>query len=262
MTGTLADYREEHITDGDITHALYWRGDGPAVVLMHELPGLTRETRELADRLVDAGFTAVMPLLFGEPGQEPAPLRSYVRLCVGREFHLFARCGDSPIVRWLRAVCRWAHELRGGPGVGVVGMCLTGNFAIMLMAEPGIIAPVSCQPSLPFLRPSSLGMTEAQLQAAKRAAMQGPQPGLLAYRFEGDRTCPRARFETLRRAFGEAVETHELPGGEHSVLTRDFVDKAGHPTREALDRVLGFLDRRLRGQLQGQAPSGSGSGAS
>ena len=39
------------------------------IVIMHELPGMSRETIELAEYLDEAEFQFYLPLLFGKPGQ-------------------------------------------------------------------------------------------------------------------------------------------------------------------------------------------------
>jgi hypothetical protein len=78
----------------------------------------------------------------------------------------------------------------------------------------------------------------------------------MGLRFSADKMVPDERFETLREELGEgflAVEIDSSPDNPnkistkaHSVLTLDFVDSVGHPTYEALERVLEFLDDRLR----------------
>ena len=78
---------------------------------------------------------------------------------------------------------------------------------------------------------------------------------VMGLRFTGDRAVPEARFQRLRDELGDrfiAVEIdsspgnpHGIPKGAHSVLTEHLVDEPGHPTREALDRVLAFFRERL-----------------
>ena len=67
-------------------------------------------------------------------------------------------------------------------------------------------------------------------------------------RFEGDKLCTATKFDLLRRTFNEGKERiilHELPGKGHSILTLDFVDEDGHPTRQALDEVMNYFDGQL-----------------
>lgn len=81
---------------------------------------------------------------------------------------------------------------------------------------------------------------------------------VLGLRFGHDMGSPAQRFQTLRRELGagfEAIEIDSSPGNPHgigtrahSVLTVELVDEPGHPTRAALDRVMTFLDERLRPQ--------------
>ena len=240
-----------------IQHTLYTRGTGPGIVLIHELPGLTKSCIALANRLVDARFRAYMPLLFGRPGQK-AMKRNLAHVCISREFRVLAMHKTSPVVAWLRAVCHKAHQECGGPGVGAIGMCLTGNFTISLMADPVMLAPISCQPSLPFpitkTRKAALAISPDDLDAAKQRAAEGQE--LMCFRFTHDATSPEARFQTLAETFGPAFKgtqidssannVHNIRPKAHAVLTSDFVDKTGHPTRAALDAVLAFFETQLK----------------
>jgi dienelactone hydrolase len=254
----LEDFALETFSHDGVSRPVYRlpRPGKRAVVLLHEVPGITPETARLARLLFAAGYSVFLPSLFGTPG-EPFGVRYassiLARLCVAGEFAAFAAQKSGPIVDWLRALCRAAHAEQGGPGVGVIGMCFTGNFAISLMADPSVLAPVASQPSLPAGRPGELHVSPEELVQLKARARAG-QP-LLGLRFSGDKLCPRARFERLRAELGdrfEAVEIDSSPGNPHalrrfahSVLTLDFVDEDGHPTRAALDRVLAFLAERL-----------------
>ena len=149
---TLPGFQCFSFEHNDIEHPVYVAGKGPAILIMHELPGMVEETVALAHRLQDAGFTTYMPLFFGPPGKKAtySSLLPYtIRLCISREFYMLKRNKTSPILDWLRALCRRAHGECGGKGVGAIGMCLTGSYSIPLMLEPSMIAPVVSQPSLP-----------------------------------------------------------------------------------------------------------------
>jgi len=256
---------------------VYRTGEGRAVVLMHELPGMIPECVELARRLARAGLTVYLPLLFGEPNQpvgDVTTLKYAAQLCISREFQVFARHESSPITDWLRALCRRAHEECGGPGVGVIGMCLTGGFVLSLMADPSVLAPVLAQPSLPFAvthaGKASLGLPPVELQVAQERAAKGASP--LALRFTQDRTSPAARFDSLRAAFGgtptiiedspelcwrrgrrlETIEINSRSGNpygideaSHSTLTLGYRSDPEHPTHRAFLRVVSFLQERL-----------------
>lgn len=240
----------------EIRHTLYTRGTGPGIVLIHELPGLTQSCIALANRLVDAGYRVYMPLLFGKPGKK-AMKRNLAHVCMSREFRVLAMHKTSPVVAWLRAVCHKAHKECGGPGVGAIGMCLTGNFAISLMADPAMLAPVSCQPSLPFpithKHKAAVAVAPHELKTAQQRAADGQK--LMCFRFTNDATSPEARFKALETHFGSAfigTQIDSSPGNPdgirskaHAVLTSDFVDREGHPTRDALDAVLAFFAARL-----------------
>lgn len=254
--------------EGGIRHPVFCRGDGPGVVLMHELPGMTDPSIRLAERIAERDFRVYMPLLFGQPGQR-APLRNLARVCVSREFRIFAARRSSPVVDWLRTLAREAHADCGGPGVGAIGMCLTGNFALGLMVDEHLLAPVASQPSLPLgFGREALAIDPGDLERVKERAQAGAR--LLGLRFSEDRICPAARFDRLREELGEAFEAIEIDSSEgnphgigksaHSVLTDDLVDREGHPTLEALERVFAFLDHHLRGEPKKANGGGGGRG--
>jgi dienelactone hydrolase len=242
------------------TRDVWWNGEGPAVLVISELPGITPEVVAFARRVAARGMTVALPHLFGEDGRAPTTaylLRSLATVCVSREFTVMATGRSSPIVTWLRALATLAHDRCAGPGVGVVGMCFTGGFALAMMADAPIVAPVLSQPSLPFAigsrRAADLGCSAAELAAVKAKIDDGAQ--VLGLRFTGDPAVKPARFETLRRELGDgfvAVELDSAPGnpyghrkGAHSVLTEDLIDREGSPTFAALHQVLDFLATRL-----------------
>lgn len=259
--------RSEATFDG-ATRTVYRAGEGPGVVVIAEMPGITPEVISFARRVVDLGCTVVLPHLFGEPGRDPARhgvrseasdvLTSMVPACVSRQFTVLATGKTSPVMGWLRALGRQVHAECGGPGIGVVGMCFTGGFALGMIADAPVLAPVLSQPSLPFptttKAKADLNLTPGELDAAV-AACAARDLTVLGLRFSADRASPRERFDTLRRLLGDrfvGVEIDSSPGNRwghrqaaHSVLTRDLVDAPGQPTRDALDMVLDLFRTRL-----------------
>lgn len=257
----LSSFERFDFEHADLRRTVYRAGMGPGVVVIHEVPGITPEVARFARRVADEGFTVMMPHLFGTPGKaygDGYAAGQILRACVAREFHVLAAGHASPITDWLRALCRHAHAELGGPGVGVVGMCLTGNFALALMADPSVMAPVLSQPSLPFpfgaTRRRGLHVADDQLAAARDRA-ERHDLRVLGLRFSHDWMCPRERFERLREIFGERFEAieidsgpgnaHGIPRSAHSVLARDLVDREGHPTAAALARVLTLFRETL-----------------
>jgi dienelactone hydrolase len=241
-------------------HEVFRGGSGPAVVVIHEIPGLDPGVIGFARRLIAAGYTVYLPSLFGRPAT-PATgreiVRSILRVCVAREFTKLAD-RTSPVVGWLRALAASAFRECGGPGIGVVGMCFTGGFALATALEPSVVASVVSQPVLPApigrRRRAALGLDADDL--ATITARANDHLRVLGLRFTNDRGCPPERFETLRARFGtsfEGIEIDSSPGNAagvspsaHSVLTVSLVDEPEHPTRVALDRVLALLAERLR----------------
>jgi dienelactone hydrolase len=258
----LDGFAASTFTHDGVSRQVFRAGTGPAVIVIHEVPGLHPEAIAFGRRVVDAGFTVYMPSLFGTPGKEFGwgyTIRTLPVVCVAREFATLAVGRTSPIIGWLRRLAAEAHAECGGPGVGAVGMCFTGGFALGMMADNKMLAPVLSQPSLPFplgkKRKAAVGVSDDDLERVKKRAAEGAC--LLGLRFTADPAVPPERFETLRRELGDAfiaVEIDSSPGNPHgikkrahSVLTLDLVDEPGHPTRAALERVLEFLKERLRG---------------
>jgi dienelactone hydrolase len=255
----LDDFTRFDFWNDGQTRRVYRKGEGPPVIVIHEMPGITPSVARFGRRVADRGFTIFMPSLFGTDGKRAngfAYLSSFAQVCISRQFALFAENRSGPVVDWLRALARKVHSEVGGRGVGVVGMCLTGNFALTMAIDPEVMAPVLAQPSLPLGRKRGHAVN-ASPEALKAVRDRHESDGLkvIGLRFKGDKTCPPERFETLRRELGPAFEGHELEdssarrGGPnpHSVLTTELIDREGEPTRAALDRVLGYFDERLKG---------------
>ena len=257
----LDDFSCFDFSHGGRGRPVYRKGEGPPVIVIHEMPGITPQVADFGRRVAGRGFTVLMPSLFGRDGaraSRTALLAAFARVCISREFSLLAKNRASPVVDWLRALARQVHRDLGGRGVGVVGMCLTGNFALTMALDPEVMAPVLAQPSLPLpLSGARSAAVHAPPEALDAVRRRHSEDGLkvIGLRFDGDPKCPRARFDTLENGLGEAFERYDLPassarhpeGRPHSVLTGELIDREGELTRAALDRVLGYFDERLRG---------------
>src|SRR5881398_445256 len=159
----LEDFTRREIALDGVTKIVYVAGAGPAVIVMTEMPGISPHVARFSRWVRDAGFTVYMPSLFGRDGAVPAVdegIAAFRRACVSAEFRAFAANESSPVTQWLRALARLAHEECGGPGVGAIGMCFTGNFALTMMLEPSMLAPVLSQPTLPLDDPAGLRSEE------------------------------------------------------------------------------------------------------
>ena len=261
MDSTLPGFTASPFTHEETTRTIFRRGAGPGVVIMTEIPGITPQVMRFAERVAAEGFTVFLPDLFGTPGKPMTigyAVGQIARACVRREFSVLAARGSSPITIYLRALSRSVHAELGGKGVGAIGMCITGNFALSLMVDPVVMAPVLSQPSLPFVlgkeRRAGLHLSDADLAVVKRRAAAGVT--VLGLRFTQDPMCPGERFAHLREELGAGFEgieidssrgnPHGIKSSAHSVVTTDLVDEAGHPTRVALDRVLAFFRERLQ----------------
>jgi len=267
----LDDFTRCEITLDGVTKRVYTAGDGPAVIVMAEMPGISPHVARFSRWVRDAGFTVYMPSLFGRDGAVATAeegLAIFRRACVSAEFRALGGNASSPVTAWLRALARLAHHECGGPGVGAIGMCFTGNFALTMMLEPSMLAPVLAQPSLPLDQPAALEIAPEELSAV-RERLDRDDLTVLAYRFAGDRFCTAERFAAYARALGDRFEPRVLPdaaanpqappffetvvGCPHSVVTAHLIDEAGQPTIAARDEILSFFARRLRTTSQENA---------
>jgi len=254
----LSEYERFAFTDGPWTRDVYRRGAGPAVIVIHEMPGLHPQVIRFADRVAAAGMTVWCPSLFGEPGRPVG--RGYglreiaAAICIRREFTVWAADRSSPIVDWLRALARKAHGECGGRGVGAVGMCFTGGFAMAMMTESAVVAPVVSQPSLPLpvfpgkgCRKPAIDMSAAEIACARRR-FEDEDLSAVGLRFKGDPLVPGARFDRYAAEFGARFERWDIdpaearPGGlphPHSVLTLNLREDGA--TKAAEQRVITFF---------------------
>jgi dienelactone hydrolase len=259
----LEDFAPRDICLNDITKRVHVAGSGPAVIVMTEMPGISPHVARFARWVRDAGFTVFMPSLFGRDGAVPTAeegVAVFQRACMSAEFRALQANESSPVTQWLRALARRAHQECGGPGVGAIGMCFTGNFALTMMLEPSLLAPVLSQPSLPLKDPAGLEIAPTELKAVKER-LDRDDLTVLAYRFKGDHICGAERFAAYAQALGDRFVARELPDHAantdvspffaryvpypHSVVTQHLIDAAGQPTTAARDEILAFFRKRL-----------------
>lgn len=261
-SATFADFSSFEFTSGPWTRQVLRQGSGPAVIVIHEVPGPHPLVFRFARRVAQAGHTVFLPVLMGQPGRSVSAGYTFVEMlkniCVRREFECWASDRSSPIVDWLRALARHVHAECGGAGVGAVGMCFTGGFALAMMTEPSVVAPVLSQPSLPFgisaKHKAAIGVSPEELACAQRR-FEDEDLSLLGLRFIGDPLVPDERFATYKTCFGERFEAIEIDPAEaepgmlknpHSVLTLNLRDSDPEgATRRAERRVIEFFSQRL-----------------
>ncbi|ROZ83327.1 dienelactone hydrolase family protein [Gordonia sp. OPL2] len=265
----LDDFDVRDVTVGTTTRRVYSQGSGPAVIVIAEMPGISPKVADFARKVAARGLTAVMPSLFGVDGRDPHPsnlgrigaaqhmVGTIARACISREFTVLATGKTSPIADWLRGLAAEEHERCGGPGVGAVGMCFTGGFALAMATDDRLLAPVLSQPSLPFgiipSRNRSIDLSDADFARVRSRCAAGLQ--VMGMRFEGDRMSPGNRFDYLREQLGDAFIAVELPDSAanpdsllptpHSVLTEDLIDEPGQPTHDTREQVLDFFVEKL-----------------
>ena len=246
MSNVLNGWTKSSFSSASLTRDTYRKGTGPVVIVVHEIPGITPAVERFANDVVDAGFTVVMPDLVGSPGQEVSGkylASSMLKICVAKEFTTLALKQTSPIISWLRALARSLHNEIGGKGVGAVGMCFSGGFALGMMVDDIMIAPVLSQPSLPFVvgkaRGADLNLSPDDVAVITQRAADGCQ--VLGLRFTQDKLVG-SRFDTLRNILGDAFIAIEIPSQspkDHSVLTEQR-DEA------SVQRVLAFFTEKLK----------------
>jgi dienelactone hydrolase len=242
---SLTTWEKSTFTSAAITRDTYRKGTGPVVIVVHEIPGITPAVERFADDVVQAGFTVVMPDLVGTAGQEVSGkyiASSMAKVCISREFTTMALGHTSPIISWLRALARSLHKEIGGKGVGAIGMCFSGGFALGMMVDEIMVAPVLSQPSLPFSigkkRGADLNLSPDDAEVIAQRAAQGCQ--VLGLRFDQDKLVGD-RFTSLRELLGDAFIAIELPSSskkDHSVLTEQR-DEA------SVQKVVEFLTQKL-----------------
>lgn len=244
-SAVLEGWSKSSFSAEGITHDVFRRGTGPGVIVVHEIPGITPLVARFADELVERGFTVLMPDLVGTPGRPVSAsylASSMAKVCISKEFTTMALKKTSPVISWLRALGRKLHDEVGGPGIGAVGMCFSGGFALGMMVDDHLVAPVLSQPSLPFsfgkARAADLNLSPEDERIVVRRAQEGCK--VLGLRYTGDKLVG-TRFETLRRILGDAFIAVEFPSqnkNDHSVLTEQRND-------EGVNRVIDFFVQRL-----------------
>jgi dienelactone hydrolase len=258
---TLDGWAVTAFTGGGLTHDVYEKGSGPGVVLIPEVPGMSPEVLGLAQHLVDSGFTVAIPSPFGTPGREGSVgymIGTVSRLCVSAEFRAFAANAHRPITDFLRAVAADLASRAPGPGVGVIGMCFTGGFALATAIDDSVLASVMSQPAVPFpisrARRVDPGMSKEDLDVVAARAAAGNLCAI-GLRFSEDASAPRERFAALKARLGDAFEVIELDSsagnaggysrGAHSVLTGEVRESPANSAFAARESVVEFLKKNL-----------------
>lgn len=231
---------EQTFTAAGSTRAVLRHGEGPVVLLMHELLGPTPPTIDFARFVAAQGFHVAMPVFFGTPTVEGTVLGGLATLCIRREFAVLGSGRASPIADWLRPLCRALHAEAGGRGIGVIGMCFSGGFVLSTMLEPSVVAPVCAQPSLPLWPRAGLDIAPDDLARVVDASRSRP---LLFVRFRDDRLSPAARQTTLEAAFAGRgrLETCILAGRGHSTLVYDRPACGSDPRTAVVDHLRAQL---------------------
>lgn len=216
------------------------------LLILHELPGMSPSFLHYCRDMIGKDFRVYAPLLFKSPNEKMSQIQQRL-FCISREFkQLFTlRSVDedgAPFASWLLALVSEVSKQNPEKKIGVVGMCLTGSFAIAAIVHPSVNAAISCQPSYPFFRNiETLGLSKTQRQEVADRASSLSIPCAKGYRYKGDRICRASHMRALKSVLGSSFECFpELAGSQHSTLT------SGSRNPEVFRDVLEFLNKRLK----------------
>jgi dienelactone hydrolase len=259
-TSTLDGWQAAPFTDGGLTYDVYTKGEGPGVVVIPEIPGISPEVLGFAEHLVDRGFAVSIPSLFGTPGQPGSRAygaTTFAKLCVAKEMKAFAVGAERPISHFLRALAADLNARTPGGGVGVVGMCFTGGFALATAVDDSVLAAVMSQPSVPLplsgARKKDIGLSPAEAATVQERTRGGLC--LVGLKFSEDTMVTADRFDAYAATFGTAIELIVLDSSEgnpdgfrksaHSVLTGEVREDPENSAYAARERVVAFLRKQL-----------------
>lgn len=253
----LSGFEAGSFEHGGVARTFFSRGKGPPVLILPEIFGVTEQIAKFAQLLTQrAAVSVYVPVLFGDPATSGSFLgraAAIADMCIRREFALIAAHRAGRAVDVVRALAERAlRERAPAAKFGVVGLCLTGNFALAMMCDRRLAAPVTSEPSLPFsftaYGKAQPGVDPAAIACAKDRTGNGET--LLGFRFAGDWISSVRKFDGFQAELGPGFERHDLalPAGKtrgHSVFTASYDDAEGSPTRDAFDRLVAFLQERL-----------------
>lgn len=233
---------------GNIVRQLYVSSKGAVpLIVLHELPGMSPSFIGYCSRMADQGYKVYMPLLFKTPNTEMNLAQSLIFSCISKEFReLFATKGSErhtrPFTVWMLNLVGEVREQHPQAKFGIVGMCLTGGFALAAIADPGVHAAIACQPGIPFFRHiSTLGLSKSERRNALIRAQTLPKPCAKGYRYAKDRVCRERHMKAATTILGDAFARYpDLPGEGHSTLTGSTANES------VFSDVLDFLNRRLK----------------
>ena len=253
----IRDFEDFELSGSGFIKRVFYRKNGPVVLILHELPGLTIRCVELGQRLFEAGFSPIMPLLFGSPLAWDVTMGM-----TDPGVHVF-RNESHPVQSWLDCLVydlsvRFHNLMHHG--IGVIGMCLTGVTPLALLKHKLVTAPIVSQPAVPLTSPwlpwgrSDLGLSKADLATAKER-VRNDHIDILAFRFRNDSKSPAERFRSLEHQFapyfkGTVIQSPQecfaIDSAAHAVLTEEYrACPQDHPTHRAFREVVSFLLEKL-----------------
>ena len=234
----------QEIFDGEVSSPVFRSLEGELpIIVLHELPGMTPSFIEYCQHMVKEGFKVYMPLLFKDVGSEMSTGQT-IRFCLDKEFrHLFsarAEDGSRPISNWLLHLTKHVAQECPNQKIGMIGMCLTGGFALVGLADPSVAGVICCQPSYPFFFNQSIGLTSSQREKVSDGAKRLPKPCVKGFRYDKDWICRKSHFNAIENLLDDAFDKKTLPGRGHSTVTGSCLNK------RVFDEIVVFLNRQLK----------------
>jgi carboxymethylenebutenolidase len=193
------------------------------VVVIQEIYGVTAHIRDVADRLAQAGYTAVAPAFFDylETGVELA----YDQAGTRRGKALVDELG---MPRAIEAVASAAEAIASAGRTGTIGFCWGGTVALLA-------AQRLAMPSVSYYGARNTGYLDAPLQAP-----------VMFHFGEKDRSIPPAAIAKQRQQWPD-MDIFTYAGAGHA-FNRDVPGDAHYDeasAKRAWARTLDFLEQNL-----------------
>jgi carboxymethylenebutenolidase len=203
------------------------RSAAPAVIVIHEWWGLNAQIREVAKRLAQQGYVAIVPDLYhGKVAGDPERAHELMRGLI-----------DEVVMSDLDATIAWlrAEPRVGLRRIGIVGFCMGGRVAeLFALHSPQVAAAVM------FYGPP-------EVDPAKLATLRAPLQG----HFGGeDQGIPPSRVEELKAGLakaGKPVDIYVYAGAGHAFMNDSRPSYHADAARQAWARTLSFFQKNLKG---------------
>jgi carboxymethylenebutenolidase len=217
------------------------RGEGPGLVVVPDVRGLSAHYREVAGRFAAEGFlTLAIDLYSREGAPELVDMAAVMRW--------MARLSDARILGDVRAAAAYLRTRRGCLGrVGVTGFCMGGQYALMAACSDGSLA--ACVSWYGMLRYEAPSPHRPASPLDVVASLHCPYLGFFG---EDDALIPLADVHLLRARLGGSGKTFEVrtfAGCGHAFFNDSRPDTyRAAAAAETFRTAVAFLHRHLGAQ--------------